>query len=152
MPRYLYVNKQRRSLVASATNSSGASLLPFVKGDKETLVLQILSERQSLSTPFDVLQLPDVRVQIGICGGTGTPTGTIHDPTNLIEAWLTWSPSLSAFTGVLDLSASTFAAFIGTSTGKPSTFEVEMHDPNAGEKLTILQKPCFCSGEVLSGA
>jgi len=147
----LFIDVEQKKLVTSFYNTAEFVLPPFMQG--ETVALQIFPVKRvspaSISAPHSYVSLSGATVKVGICGGTGTPTGTQSDPTPTVIAFQdSFSAITNGFSGTLDLNTSDVASFLGSEASKASTFEIEI-TPSAGTPKKYIQVPCTIKAAVI---
>lgn len=143
IPTLLNIDIDTGRLLNRAELGGGITTLRFFQGDTNHFYVKFW-KRQGAS--YVAQATTGYTVKIGVAGGNGVPTGTVADPPNLFETGSFSFVAPNTYIGDLYFTPSVMDSFIGTMTGRASTFEVELTG-GAGNKITALQRSCLLSAE-----
>ncbi len=127
--------------------SSLATALPLdrLKFKQNTQVkMRLYPVERGSNLALQYVDLTGNTIRVGVCGGTGKPTGTASDPTPQTIALATnFNAIANGFETAtnLDFNNTDVATFLGSLAAKESTFEIEATDPS-GYRTKYVQEGC----------
>lgn len=154
----LTIDALNRTLAKSFSSASAFSFPPLIQGETVTLELLFVVPAASPTAlvPFSKTSYTGASFRVGLCGGSGRPTGSAGGPVIIAyqNSFSEVSSDLAGSTweGDLDLNTAEVAAFLAALSSNVSTLEIEI-TPSGGDPLKVIQTPITVKAEVLeSGA
>lgn len=145
----LFIDIKNRRLVTSLTSPGEFRLPALIQGEVINFQVFFVQPTGNPVAPLEYVDFSGSTLEIGICGGTGQPTGTLDDPDPTTAAYQNvFSEITNGFSGQLDLRTQEIADLIGSGSSKSSTFEVELTPP-AENGIKYLQTPVTIKAAVI---